>query len=145
MGQFSSVTQSCPTLCDSMDCSMPGFPVHHQLPELAQTHVHRIVMSSNHLIFCCPLLFLPSIFPRIRVCWVTFDRFGHNHTWSFMSLPRLYKRQERDHQPLLLDEQMEAQRGPRGTPTAEGTRKDAALGPGAKTSPEHMQPLTDAQ
>ena len=40
--QFSSVTQSCPTLCNPMDCSMPGFPVHHQLPELAQTHVHRV-------------------------------------------------------------------------------------------------------
>ena len=38
--QFNSVTQSCLTLCDPMDCSMPGFPVHHQLPELAQTHVH---------------------------------------------------------------------------------------------------------
>ena len=36
---FSSVTQSCPTLCDPMDCSMPGFPVHHQLLALAQTHV----------------------------------------------------------------------------------------------------------
>ena len=40
--QFSSVTQSCPTLCDPMDCSMPGLPVHQQLPELAQTHVHRV-------------------------------------------------------------------------------------------------------
>ena len=40
--QFSSVTQSCPTLCDPMNCSMPGLPVHHQLPELAQTHVHRV-------------------------------------------------------------------------------------------------------
>ena len=39
--QFSSVTQSCPTLCDPMDCSTPGFPVHHQLPELTQAHVHR--------------------------------------------------------------------------------------------------------
>ena len=39
-GQFSSVAQSCPTLCDSMDCSTPGFPVHHQLQELTQTHVH---------------------------------------------------------------------------------------------------------
>ena len=37
---FSSVTQSCSTLCDPMDCSTPGLPVHHQLPELAQTHVH---------------------------------------------------------------------------------------------------------
>ena len=40
--QFSSVAQSCPTLCDPMDCSMPGFPVHHQLLELAQTHAHRV-------------------------------------------------------------------------------------------------------
>ena len=38
----SSVTQLCPTRCDSMDCSTPGFPVHHQLPDLAQTHVHRV-------------------------------------------------------------------------------------------------------
>ena len=40
--QFSSVTQSCPTLCDPMNCSAPGFTVHHHLPELAQTHVHRV-------------------------------------------------------------------------------------------------------
>ena len=40
--QFSSVTQSCPTFCDPMDCSTPGFPVHLQLPELAQAHVHRV-------------------------------------------------------------------------------------------------------
>ena len=40
--QFSSVTQSCPTLCNPMECSRPGFPVHHQLPELTQTHVHRV-------------------------------------------------------------------------------------------------------
>ena len=42
LSQISSVTQSCLTLCDSMDCSMPGFPVHHQLHELAQTHVHQV-------------------------------------------------------------------------------------------------------
>ena len=40
--QFSSVAQSCPTLCDSMNCSMPGLPVHHQLLEFTQTHVHRV-------------------------------------------------------------------------------------------------------
>ena len=39
---FSSVTQACLTLCDPMDCSMPGFPVHHQLPQPAQTHVHQV-------------------------------------------------------------------------------------------------------
>ena len=40
--QFSSVTQSCPTLWDSMNCSTPGLPVHHQLPEFTQTHVHWV-------------------------------------------------------------------------------------------------------
>ena len=39
---FSSITLSCPTLCDPMDCSTPDFPVHHQLLELTQTHVHRV-------------------------------------------------------------------------------------------------------
>ena len=61
--QFSSVAQSCPTLCDPMDCSTPGFPVHHQLPELTQTHVHWV----NDAILCRPLLLLPSVFPSIRV------------------------------------------------------------------------------
>ena len=40
--QFSSVAQSCPTLCDPMNCSTPGLPVHHQLPEFTQTHVHQV-------------------------------------------------------------------------------------------------------
>ena len=40
--QIRSVAQSCPTLCDPMNCSMPGLPVHHQLPEFTQTHVHRV-------------------------------------------------------------------------------------------------------
>ena len=62
--QFSSVAQS--TLCDPMDCSRPGFPVHHQLPELALTHVHHIGDATQHLILCRPLL-LPSIFPSKRV------------------------------------------------------------------------------
>ena len=64
--QFSSVAQSCPTLFDPMNHSMPGLPVHHQLLESTQTHVH-CVMPSNHLILCCPLLLLPSIFPSNRV------------------------------------------------------------------------------
>ena len=69
--QFSSVAQSCPGLCNPMDCSTPGLPVHHHLPELAQTHVHRVgdrvVMPSSHLVLCCPLLLLPSIFASLRV------------------------------------------------------------------------------
>ena len=71
--QIKSVAQSCPTLCDPMNCSMPGLPVHHQLPEFTQTHVHRVgdasielVMPSSHLILCHPLLLLPSIPPSIR-------------------------------------------------------------------------------
>ena len=48
--QLSSVTQSCPTLCDPMDCSTPGLPVHHQLLEFTQTHVHRVgeVIQPSH-------------------------------------------------------------------------------------------------
>ena len=65
--QFSSVTQLCQTLCDPMNCSTPGLPVHHQLPEFTQTHDHWVDDASNHLILCHPLLLLPSIFPSIRV------------------------------------------------------------------------------
>ena len=56
--QLSSVTQSCPTLCNSMDCSTPGFHVYHQLPELAQTHVHRVsdaIEPSHPLLAPSPL------------------------------------------------------------------------------------------
>ena len=65
--KFSSAAQSCPTICKPMNCSMPGLPVHHQLPEFKQTHVTESVMPSNHFILCHPLLLLPSIFPSIRV------------------------------------------------------------------------------
>ena len=50
-----------------MNWSTQGFPVLHYLQEFAQTHIHYSVMPSNHLILCCPLLLLPSIFPSIRV------------------------------------------------------------------------------
>ena len=52
--QLSSVAQSCPTLCDPMDCNMPGFPVHHQLSELAQIHIHPVGDATNHLICWSP-------------------------------------------------------------------------------------------
>ena len=50
--QFSSVAQSCPTLCDPMNCSTPGLPVHHQLPEFTQTHVHWVsdAIQPSHLL-----------------------------------------------------------------------------------------------
>ena len=65
--QFSSVAQLCLTLCDPMDCNMPGYPVHYRLLELVLIHFLELVMPSNHLILGHPLLFLPSILPSIRV------------------------------------------------------------------------------
>ena len=67
MYQFSSVAQSCLTLCDPMDCSTPGFPVYHQPPKLLKLMSITLVMPSSHLILCHPLLLLPSIFPSIRI------------------------------------------------------------------------------
>ena len=65
----SSVTQLCPTLCNLMNLSTLGFPVHHQLREFIQTHVYWVghEMPSSHLIFFRPLLLLPPIPPSIRV------------------------------------------------------------------------------
>ena len=62
-----SVTKSCPTLCNPMDCSAPGFPILHHLLEFAQTHVCRVGDAIQPSRFYCPLLLLPSIFPSIRV------------------------------------------------------------------------------
>ena len=65
--QFSSVAQSCPTLCDPMDSSTPGFPVQHQLKEPTQTPVHQVgdAIQPSHPLY--PLLLPLSIFPSIRV------------------------------------------------------------------------------
>ena len=65
--QFSSVAQLCPTLCNPMDWSRPGLPVHHQLPESTKLMSTELVMPSSHLILCRPLLLLPAIPPSIRV------------------------------------------------------------------------------
>ena len=68
--QFSSVAQSCLTLCDPMDCSKPGFPVHHQLLELTQTHVHQVgdgIQPSHTLLSPSPPAFnlsQPGFFPK---------------------------------------------------------------------------------
>ena len=67
LSQFSSVAQACPTLCNSMDYNVPGCPEHHQLRSLLKLMSIESVMPSNHLIFCRPLLLLPSIFPSISV------------------------------------------------------------------------------
>ena len=82
--QFSSVAQLCLTLCDPMDCSMPPFPVHHKLPEVAQIMSFKSMMPSNHLMVCSSLFLLPSIFPNIRVfskesvLWIRWPKY-----WSF--------------------------------------------------------------
>ena len=68
--QLSSATQSCPPLCNPMNSSTPGFPVHYQFPEFTQTQIYlsiKSVIPSSHLILCHPLLLLLSISPRIRV------------------------------------------------------------------------------
>ena len=62
-----SVVKLWPTLCGPMDHSTPGFPVLHDLPEFAQTHVRGVSIPTNYLLLCHPLLHLPSIFPSIRV------------------------------------------------------------------------------
>ena len=62
-----SVNQSCPTPCYPMDCSTPGLPVLHYLRSLLKLMSIELVMPSNHLILCCPLLLLPLVFPSIRV------------------------------------------------------------------------------
>ena len=67
LSQFISVAQSCLSLCDPMNYSTPGLPVHHQLLEVTQTHVHQVGDAVSHLILCCPLLLLPPIPPSIRV------------------------------------------------------------------------------
>ena len=65
LNKFSSVTQSCLSICIPLDCRMPGFPVHHQLPELTQTHVHWVddAIQPSHLLSpaSSPALYFPSI------------------------------------------------------------------------------------
>ena len=82
--QFTSVTQSCPTPYDRMDCSTPGFPVHHQLPQLAQIHVHRVtdaIQQSYPLLSPSPPAFsLPTtrVFSSELVLHIRWPKY-----WSF--------------------------------------------------------------
>ena len=69
--KFSPVAQSYPTLCNPVNHSRPGLPVHHQLPEYTQTYVHQVSDAISHLILCRPLLLLPPIPPSISLFkWV---------------------------------------------------------------------------
>ena len=65
--EFSSVTQSCPTLCDPKNCSTPGLPVHHQLPEFTQTHIHRVTDAVQPSHPLSSLLLLTPSPPSLRV------------------------------------------------------------------------------
>ena len=85
MFQFSSVTQSCPTLCDPMNHSMPGLPVHHQLLEFTQTHVHRVgdaIQPSHSLSFPFPPAPNPSQHESLFQ-WVNFLRITGFQLWCF--------------------------------------------------------------
>ena len=82
--QFTSVTQSCPTLCDLIDCNTPGFPVHHQLLELAQIHVHQVtdaIQPSHPSLAPSPpdfSLFRMRVFSHESVLRITWPKY-----WSF--------------------------------------------------------------
>ena len=65
--QFSSGTQWCPTVCDPMNCIMPGFPVHHHSRSSLKLRSIKSEMPSGHLILCHPLFLLPPIPPSIAV------------------------------------------------------------------------------
>ena len=84
------VAKLCLTLCDPMDCSTPGFPVFHYLLELLKLMSIKMVMPSNRLILCPPLLLLPSVFPSIRVFsneLVLRIRWPKHWSFSFSSSP----------------------------------------------------------
>ena len=84
--QFSSVAQSCPTLCNPMDCSRPGLPVHHQLPEFTQTRVHWVsdaIQPSHPLLFPSPAFSLSQhqgLFKWVSFCirWPKYWSFSFN-------------------------------------------------------------------
>ena len=90
--QFSSVALLCPTLCDPMNCSTPGLPVLHHLPEFTQTHVHRVSVAIQPSHLGRPLLLLPPIAPSIRVFS---NESTHNMRWpkygsfSFSIIPSI--------------------------------------------------------
>ena len=84
---FSSVTQPCLTFWDPMNRSMPGLPVHRQLPELAQTHVHWVGDAIQPSRLCHPLLLLTSVFPSIRISSNELDlRISWPYYWASASV-----------------------------------------------------------
>ena len=80
---WASVSRPCLKLCNPMDCSMPGYPVHHNSQSLLKLMSFKSVMPSNQLILCCPLLLPPSIFPSIRVFSESALHIRWPKYWSF--------------------------------------------------------------
>ena len=84
--QYSSVAQSCSTLCDPTDCRIPGFPVHHKLPELIQTHVYQVSdaiqpshpLSSSSLDFIFPSIRVFSNESALHIRWPKYQVFSFN-------------------------------------------------------------------
>ena len=92
--QFSSVAQSCPTLCDPMDCSTPGLPVHHQLRSLLRLMSIELVMPSSHLILSSPVAYWApthlgsSSFSVLSFClFILFMEFSRQEYWSGLPFP----------------------------------------------------------
>ena len=81
--RFCSVTKSCLTLCDHMDCSMPGLPVHRYLLEFAQVNVHLRISGFNSLKFIV-------ITGKVELCYTIFNIFGHVLFFSFSIFIRIY-------------------------------------------------------
>ena len=94
--QFSSVDHSCPTLCDPMNCSTPGLPVHHQLPEFTQTHVHRVgdaIQPSHPLLSPSPPAPNPSqhqsLYTECKKLFLTYKLYCFSMK-CFFHLPAVY-------------------------------------------------------
>ena len=92
------VIEFCPTVCDPMDCSVPGFPVHHHSRSLLKLMSIESVMPSNHLVLCRPLLLLPFTFMHWRRKWQPSPVFlpGESHGWLSLGGCRLWGRTESD-------------------------------------------------
>ena len=88
--QFSSVAQLCPTLCDPMNCNMPGLPVHHQLPEFTQTHIHRVsdaIQPSHPLLSPSPPASHPSLHQSLSNESTLCIRWPKYWSFSFSIIP----------------------------------------------------------
>ena len=97
---YCSVAQSCPTLCDPMDCSMPGFSVFHHLPEFAQLMSIEAVMPFNHLVLCRPLLLSSCLQSSPASEWIKAKHMMNSKEYS--NLNKQKKRQIKTNRKIRL-------------------------------------------